>query len=107
MVSSLASSSSDSSEHILCYYVNMTTQLQKVAIAGQQPDFERMLFPQQRLLFEANSAAILEVHSCSGNGETSCTYIPCLQLKVQEGHSSTTALATVFHSELPTDQREE
>lgn len=96
---------SPSSDRILCYYVNLTAQLQKAAIANNlQIEFERVLFPQQRLLFEANPEAMLEVCTSAANGEPICALIPCLQLKVHERHDSNFApLPTVLEPELLMD----
>lgn len=72
-------------DRILCYYVNSTTQIQKARIANI-PNwlFERVVFPRQRLLFEALPEGLLEIHTCSGEGEAVFCQIPCLQLQVQE-----------------------
>ncbi|NJP11009.1 MAG: DUF1830 domain-containing protein [Leptolyngbyaceae cyanobacterium RU_5_1] len=76
---------SNLSDRILCYYVNSTTQIQKARISNI-PNwlFERVIFPKQRLLFEAIPAALLEIHTCSALGETLLDQIPCLRLRVNE-----------------------
>ncbi|MBM0742510.1 DUF1830 domain-containing protein [Phormidium sp. CLA17] len=73
------------SNRILCYYVNTTTQIQKAKILTI-PNwlFERVIFPHQRLLFEAIPDALLEIHSCAAAGETLLSKIPCLHLRVFE-----------------------
>jgi len=73
---------------ILCYYVNSTAQIQKARIANI-PNwlFERVIFPRQRLLFEAIPEGLLEIHTCSHQGETIFNRIPCIQLRVQESNS--------------------
>lgn len=52
------------SNHILCCYVNATNQIQ-VARITNIPNwyFERVVFPGQRLVFEALPEALLEIHS--------------------------------------------
>ncbi len=73
------------SDPILCYYANTTTTLQRAFLSGvTRQDFERVIFPQQRILFEANSDACLEVHTCSAAGETTVHQIPCAQLQVHQ-----------------------
>ena len=54
----------DENTHILCCYVNATSQIQ-VARITNIPNwyFERVVFPGQRLVFEAEPHAILEIHS--------------------------------------------
>lgn len=49
---------------ILCCYKNNTEQIQ-IARITNIPDwyFERVIFPGQRLLFEAKPSAELEIHS--------------------------------------------
>ncbi len=73
------------SNRILCYYVNSTTQIQKAKILTI-PNwlFERVVFPHQRLLFEAIPDALLEIHACATAGETLLNKIPCLHLQVSE-----------------------
>lgn len=55
---------SDGSEPILCCYVNATSQIQ-IARITNVPNwyFERVVFPGQRLLFEAIADAQLEIHT--------------------------------------------
>lgn len=82
---------SNGSARILCYYVNSTAQIQKARIANI-PNwlFERVIFPRQRLLFEAFPEGLLEIHTCSRQGETVFCHIPCLRLQVKETKSGTT-----------------
>ncbi|MGQ9869868.1 DUF1830 domain-containing protein [Leptodesmis sp.] len=76
---------SNGSGQILCYYVNSTAQIQRARIANI-PDwsFERVVFPRQRLMFEALPEGLLEIHTKSGKGEAVFCRIPCLRLQVQE-----------------------
>lgn len=73
-------------DRILCYYTDSTAQTQRACITSI-PDwmFERVIFPNQRLLFEAQPDALLEIHGSSGLGEILLKQIPCLRLKVHEG----------------------
>jgi len=83
MVHSLTALPTNWSDRILCYYENATTQVQLARIANI-PDwlFERVLFPWQRLLFEAIPDALVEVHNGSPS-TTPLARIPCLQLRVR------------------------
>ena len=85
MISTFSPLPSDLSDRILCYYVNTTTQLQRARIANI-PNwlFERVIFPKQRLFFEAIPDALLEIHTCSTLGETLLNQIPCFRLQVNE-----------------------
>ncbi|MGB7087872.1 MAG: DUF1830 domain-containing protein [Phormidesmis sp.] len=55
---------SDESDSLLCCYVNATSKIQ-IARITNVPDwyFERVVFPGQRLLFEAVGSAMLEIHT--------------------------------------------
>ncbi|MEQ9354519.1 DUF1830 domain-containing protein [Coleofasciculus chthonoplastes] len=75
----------DSSNLMLCYYTNGTGKT-LIARIINIPNwrFERIIFPQERLFFEAPLQAQLELHS---NGETAMAVIdsiPCSYLKVRE-----------------------
>lgn len=69
---------------ILCYYHNDSGQIQIVRIENVPHwYFERVVFPGDRLLFEAVPSAILEIHS---GGVTSALLedrIPCTKLQTQ------------------------
>ncbi|MGV2831500.1 DUF1830 domain-containing protein [Myxosarcina sp. GI1(2024)] len=83
-------------DKILCCYVNSTSQIQ-IARISNIPNwyFERVVFPGQRLVFEALSSAMLEIHSGMMASAILSDTIPCTRLLVQEqgrksGDSSTT-----------------
>ncbi|MDX2232540.1 MAG: DUF1830 domain-containing protein [Leptolyngbyaceae cyanobacterium bins.349] len=85
MMFASASPLSDLPDHILCYYVNTSHYLQRVCLANiTHQEFERVIFPQQRFLFEAQAGALLEVYTWLTAGKTTLVKIPCLQLKVNE-----------------------
>jgi hypothetical protein len=87
MISTVSSPLFDSPDSILCYYINQTSQIQCICFSGIEKQlFERLIFPQQRFLFEASPDAFLEISSCSGSGsgETLIKQIPCWQLKVNQ-----------------------
>lgn len=78
-VTSLPSQMSTSARDILCYYINSTSILQMVRLNGARDrDFERIVFPGQRLLFEAPPESLFEI---SANGQ-SLDRIPCDRLQV-------------------------
>jgi hypothetical protein len=69
---------------LLCHYKNATTQIQVARISNiDQWYFERVVFPGQDLLFEAPSAAKLEIY---GGGVTALLVerLPCRNLKVRQ-----------------------
>ena len=71
--------------HILCYYANVTNQIQVVRI-GNIPNwyFERVVFPGQRLMFEAAAEAVLEIHTGAVASAILSDKIPCYVLRVIE-----------------------
>ncbi|MBD1811821.1 MULTISPECIES: DUF1830 domain-containing protein [Microcoleus] len=74
---------------ILCYYANVTNLVQVVRI-GNIPNwyFERVMFPGQRLMFEAAAEAVLEVHTGVVPSAILSDKIPCYVLRVIEEVSS-------------------
>ena len=70
---------------ILCYYANVTNKIQVVRIANI-PNwyFEKVLFPGQRLMFEALPEAVLEIHTGAVASAILSDKIPCYVLRVIE-----------------------
>ncbi|GAB4383576.1 MAG: hypothetical protein Kow00121_45640 [Elainellaceae cyanobacterium] len=74
---------SDASDSILCCYVNATSKIQIVRITNiQNWYFERVIFPGQRLVFEALPHAQLEVHCGMMASAILADTIPCDRLRV-------------------------
>lgn len=75
----------EKSEQILCYYFNGTSQLQ-VARISNIPGwyFERVVFPGQRLMFEAPSQGWLEVYTGKGATVMLDDRISCKNLRTLE-----------------------
>ncbi|MGC9528765.1 MAG: DUF1830 domain-containing protein [Limnospira sp.] len=70
---------------ILCYYNNSTTQLQTLRVTNIPGwYFERIVFPGERLLFEAVSEAQLEIYPGCRVIQNLARLIPCWQLAIQE-----------------------
>jgi hypothetical protein len=92
---------SNSSGHALCCYVNATSQIQ-IARITNVPNwyFERVVFPGQRLIFEAVPEAQLEIHTGMMASAILSDTIPCSTLclqSAQEIQSELTA-STVLSS---------
>ena len=70
---------------LLCCYVNATSQMQ-IARVTNIPNwyFERVVFPGQRLVFEALPTAQLEIHTGMMASSIISDTIPCDQLSVTE-----------------------
>lgn len=68
---------------ILCCYVNATSQIQVARITNiRNWYFERVVFPGQRLVFEAFPEALLEIHSGMMASAILSDTIPCQRLSV-------------------------
>jgi hypothetical protein len=80
---------SDNKDKIICCYVNATSQIQ-VARITNIPNwyFERVIFPGQRLVFEALPAALLEIHTGMMASAILSDTIPCVRLCVEDNGSS-------------------
>ena len=77
----------DNSQPVLCCYVNVTSKIQ-IARITNIPDwyFERVVFPGQRLMFEALPKALLEIHTGMMASAILSDTIPCDRLAIdQEG----------------------
>lgn len=76
---------SDTLDYMVCCYVNATSRIQVVRITNI-PNwyFERVVFPGQRLVFEALPAALLEVHCGMVASAILSDTIPCSSLRVHE-----------------------
>lgn len=71
------------SERILCYYTNATNQIQIIRSARIANCYvERVVFPGQRLLFEAVPDAQLEIHTGTMVTAILADRIPCSRLRV-------------------------
>ena len=63
---------------LLCYYANPSDQLQIIRITNiPSYGFERVIFPGQRILFDAVAKAVLEVHTSDYVQHIHCN---CLQI---------------------------
>ncbi len=76
----------DKRNRILCCYVNATSQIQIVRITNiSNWYFERVVFPGQRLVFEALSEALLEIHTGMMASAILSDTIPCDRLYISGG----------------------
>jgi hypothetical protein len=70
---------------ILCCYVNATSKIQ-VARISNIPNwyFERVVFPGQRLVFEAPPEAQMEIHTGMMASAILSDTIPCIRLAIND-----------------------
>lgn len=74
---------------IVCCYVNATSQIQIARITNVANwYFERVVFPGQRLVFEALPIAHLEIHTGMMASAIISDTIPCDRLYVEEANQS-------------------
>jgi len=85
MVQILDALPNDENKVVLCCYVNATSQIQ-IARITNIPNwyFERVVFPGQRLVFEALPSAMLEIHSGMMASAILSDTIPCENLSIDE-----------------------
>ena len=75
----------DKENTILCCYVNATSHIQIARITNiDKWYFERVVFPGQRLVFEAMTEALLEIHTGKMASSILSDKIPCDRLCVDE-----------------------
>jgi Domain of unknown function (DUF1830) len=75
--------SDNSGDEICCCYVNSTSQIQVARITNVHNwYFERVVFPGQRLIFEAPIYGYLEIHTGMMASSILSDKIPCQQLTV-------------------------
>jgi hypothetical protein len=75
---------------LLCCYVNASSQIQIARITNVENwYFERVVFPGQRLVFEALSKAQLEIHTGMMASAILSDKIPCDRLAIEEQFDST------------------
>ncbi|NEP14357.1 MAG: DUF1830 domain-containing protein [Symploca sp. SIO2C1] len=89
-------------ERMLCAYVNGTQKLQIARIRNiPHCKFEQIIFPKQRLLFEALPNAWLEIDWSTETGTTLSDRICCNYLRVQQRQDEFTTgqAALVFRAE--------
>jgi hypothetical protein len=104
----------DPGKSLLCCYVNATNHIQ-IARITNIPNwyFERVVFPGQRLVFEAMAEAQLEIHSGMMASSILSDTIPCDRLSINDfgdevttekhnGHGAPTEPALATEILLPT-----
>lgn len=85
MAQLISTLSSVQAEQILCSYINATGQIQIARISNiSNWYFERVIFPGQRLLFEAPQTAQLEIHTGKVASAILTDTIPCDRLQVAQ-----------------------
>ena len=82
---------SDDSGQVLCCYTNATSKMQVARITNIADwYFERVVFPGQRLIFEALPKALLEIHTGMMASSILSDTIPCERLAIDQETDSET-----------------
>ncbi len=102
MPKSMNSLSSEPIDEILCYYLNSTSEIQFIKSECREIwEFERIVFPGQRLFFEAISTGHLEIYKARNSGLQLAARVKCDRLQVQqESKSSFTTVSEVLGQQL-------
>ncbi len=91
----------DDANYICCCYVNSSSQIQVARITNVYNwYFERVVFPGQRLIFEAPSYGYLEIHTGLMASSILSDKIPCQQLTVMGECESIAFSIPANHNEL-------
>ncbi|MCT7982458.1 DUF1830 domain-containing protein [Laspinema sp. A4] len=83
--------------HILCFHCNSTPYLQIIKLINSKDfELERVLFPQERLMFTAVAEAQLEITTCKNGFPGRPERISCdrLQVEVSESRSYSQSIAS-------------
>lgn len=79
----------DEGDRVLCSYINATSQIQIARITNVTNwYFERVVFPGQRLVFEAVAYGILEIHSGMMASAILSDRIPCQRLAIEDSQDT-------------------
>jgi hypothetical protein len=85
LASSEKALASESSDRVLCFYINTTSRIQIIRITNIPHLFwERVVFPGQRVMFEAVTEAQLEINTSESASTILSDIIPCQQLRLLE-----------------------
>jgi hypothetical protein len=88
---------------ILCCYVNATSKIQIARVTNiSNWYFERVVFPGQRLVFEAFSEALLEIHTGMMASAILSDRIPCQRLRVMDESDPASGSTPPKRDEIPT-----
>lgn len=93
---------------LLCCYANVTSKIQ-IARITNVPNwyFERVVFPGQRLMFEAVANAQLEIHTGMMASAILSDTIACEKLAVEAASESDNSLDALVRKTAPTAPRSE
>ncbi|PSF37535.1 hypothetical protein C7H19_10240 [Aphanothece hegewaldii CCALA 016] len=90
----------DQKKSILCCYVNATSHIQVVRISNMANwYFERVVFPGQRLVFEALPESLLEIHTGMMCSAILSDTIPCERLSIDDDDDDELRVEPIAKSE--------
>ncbi len=96
MLSNLQAPTTKSISKMLCYYTNSTRKMQIIRVTNSgKSDLEKIVFPRQRILFEAIPEAQLEIYTSLAGEQKIAQIIPCQKLQVEEVWQKPTFVETI------------
>ncbi len=72
--------SNSQNQALLCAYINLTSEIQ-VAKIPENPEFEKVIFPYEKLLFKASEGSGLKIFIEVAGKTSLFASIPCQQLQ--------------------------
>jgi hypothetical protein len=85
MIPACESLLSDTSEEILCFYINDTREIQIIRLENSpNSNLNRIAFPGERILFVGEPKAELAIYTGSNGKEKLSNIMPCASLRVEK-----------------------
>ncbi|MGA9378577.1 MAG: DUF1830 domain-containing protein [Phormidium sp.] len=85
MIQTCESLLTDTSEEILCFYINNTTEIQIIRLENSpNSNLNRMAFPGEKILFVSEPKAKLAIYTGSNGKENLSNIMPCASLRVEK-----------------------
>ena len=81
---------------IFCYYTNSSSKMQLIRVTQSlNLNSEKIVFPQERMLFEAMPQGQLEIYNTSATDSKCVQKIPCQNLEVNQIKEKLTGITTI------------
>ncbi|MFB2919979.1 DUF1830 domain-containing protein [Aerosakkonema funiforme] len=79
----------ENTDRILCFHINESSQIQIIRLKNiPQLKYERVIFPGERLFFEAVPNAVLEIYSCKDGQKNLSSVQLCDRIRVNQESST-------------------
>lgn len=78
----------ENADRILCFHINETSQIQIIRLRNiPKLKYQRVIFPGERLFFEAVPNAVLEIYSCKDGQKNLSSVQLCDRIQVNQESS--------------------